>query len=186
LGSQSRGIQGPAGKHGEGGMTKPDILRVIQNEGIEVKKKGKYWWCLCPFHEDTNASMSIDTNKQRFICYGCGEKGDVIDFIQRLRKVSFKEALEILKMEKVVRDTTPRRVSLKNLNEWRDDRHKTLSNLYRKIHRSMRKCKSMEEVCKLATAIHELPLIEDEMDILSNGKKKDICNLYKYRYMEGE
>ena len=47
----------------------------------------------CPFHDDKNPSMKVD---QRFHCFGCGEDGDVIDFIAKLFDLSSKEAAEKL------------------------------------------------------------------------------------------
>lgn len=47
----------------------------------------------CPFHDDKNPSMKVDT---RFHCFGCGADGDVIDFTSRLYNLSSKEAAEKL------------------------------------------------------------------------------------------
>ncbi len=58
--------------------------------GIKVRRNGM---ACCPFHDDKNPSMKVD---QRFHCFGCGEDGDVIDFIAKLFDLSSKEAAEKL------------------------------------------------------------------------------------------
>ncbi len=47
----------------------------------------------CPFHDDSNPSLSIDLVRGLFICFGCGVKGSVYDFHMRLHSLGFKEAL---------------------------------------------------------------------------------------------
>ncbi|MCD8261063.1 MAG: CHC2 zinc finger domain-containing protein [Bacteroides sp.] len=51
---------------------------------------------LCPFHDDKNPSLTVYRKKQRFICYACGAKGDVIDFIKQIEKCTTREAFEKL------------------------------------------------------------------------------------------
>lgn len=58
---------------------------------IEVNR-GKV--ALCPFHDDHNPSMSIKNN--RFYCFGCSQKGDVIEFVMRRDGFSFREAVKFL------------------------------------------------------------------------------------------
>ncbi|OQB44629.1 MAG: DNA primase [bacterium ADurb.Bin157] len=68
---------------------KPDIRRIIEQEGIELKR-GK---ALCPFHDERTPSFTVNEQKQTFRCWGCGENGDVITFIMKLKGISFPEAL---------------------------------------------------------------------------------------------
>ena len=49
--------------------------------------------CLCPFHPDTNPSLSINIEKGLFLCRACGETGNAIQFVQKKYGVDFKEAL---------------------------------------------------------------------------------------------
>ena len=50
---------------------------------------------LCPFHNDHNPSMDVSLDKQRFICWACGAKGDVIDFVREHDHISWHAAVEI-------------------------------------------------------------------------------------------
>lgn len=75
---------------------KPDILNVLQAEGVELKQRGRSLWALCPFHSERTASFAVNPEKQRFRCFGCHVGGDVVDFIMKLKNVSFPDALKYL------------------------------------------------------------------------------------------
>jgi len=74
---------------------KNQILEVCSENGIEPKKCGNHYKCLCPFHEDNDPSFVIYPEENRYHCYGqsCGRHGDVIDFVMSIKKISFLEAL---------------------------------------------------------------------------------------------
>ena len=68
------------------------LLDVVQREGVVLKRSGtQRWQGLCPFHEDRNPSFFVDVERQRFVCFGCKARGDVIDFVrlhERLNSVA--------------------------------------------------------------------------------------------------
>jgi hypothetical protein len=66
--------------------------RLFADYGLE-SRYGQY---LCPFHSDTNPSMSIHKKTNRFKCWSCGESGDSIDFVMKMNKCSFAEAVKLL------------------------------------------------------------------------------------------
>jgi len=70
-------------------------------EFLELKK-GK---ALCPFHNDHNPSFSVKSNRGH--CFGCGWRGDVVDFIVAFKGFSFKEALEFLAIEAYTKNKSP-------------------------------------------------------------------------------
>ena len=72
------------------------LLRLVESQGYEPKKKGKDYVIRCPFHEDDTASLVISPEKNLFHCFGCGEAGSVIDWVMKTRGVSFRFACEIL------------------------------------------------------------------------------------------
>lgn len=76
---------------------KTDFLTLLASFGIEVKKNGKGHMAKCPFHADKNPSLSIEPDKKLFHCFGCGAKGDVIEFVKLYKQTDFKGAIEILK-----------------------------------------------------------------------------------------
>ncbi len=75
---------------------KPDIVSIIEKEGIELVQKGKNFWTCCPLHSEKRASFAVNPEKQRFRCFGCHVGGDVVDFIMKLKNVSFQDAFKYL------------------------------------------------------------------------------------------
>lgn len=75
--------------------SKVDIVKVISSY-LPLTKKGKNYFGVCPFHDDTNPSMSVSEDKQIYKCFSCGASGNVFDFIMNYEHVSFREALGIL------------------------------------------------------------------------------------------
>ena len=63
---------------------------------IPVEKRGRNYMAVCPFHDDTNPSLSISPEKQIFKCFVCGTGGNAIGFIQEYEKCSFVEAVKKL------------------------------------------------------------------------------------------
>lgn len=72
-----------------------DILAVISPR-VQLKKKGKNYVGLCPFHSEKSGSFTVQPSEQFFKCFGCGKGGDSITFIQEFYGVSFLEAVEQL------------------------------------------------------------------------------------------
>jgi len=73
-----------------------DLVPLVEAKGIELKKNGKSYFGLCPFHDDTNPSLSINPTKNLWQCFGCGAGGDVIRFVELIDKVTFPEAVSQL------------------------------------------------------------------------------------------
>ena len=63
--------------------SKVDIVDVI-GERIPLTPKGKNFFGVCPFHEDTNPSMSVSREKQIYRCFSCGASGNVFSFLMEL------------------------------------------------------------------------------------------------------
>lgn len=72
-----------------------DIVDIISSY-IQVKSAGLNYKALCPFHSEKTPSFSISTQKQMYKCFGCGEGGDVINFVMKMENIDFMEALEFL------------------------------------------------------------------------------------------
>ncbi len=74
---------------------KIDIVDLI-SEYIPLVQKGKNYFGVCPFHNDTNPSMSVSREKQIYKCFSCGASGNVFNFLMDYDHIDFKEALKIL------------------------------------------------------------------------------------------
>lgn len=69
-----------------------DIVEVISGY-IPLVQKGKNFFGVCPFHDDTNPSMSVSREKQIYRCFSCGASGNVFTFVQEYEHITFREAL---------------------------------------------------------------------------------------------
>lgn len=72
-----------------------DIVDII-SQYVILKRSGRNFFGLCPFHKEKTPSFSVSPDKQIFHCFGCGAGGDVIRFTSKIENVDFKESLEIL------------------------------------------------------------------------------------------
>ncbi|WP_457256530.1 CHC2 zinc finger domain-containing protein [Pedococcus sp. P5_B7] len=72
------------------------IEDVVATSGVELHPAGRSLMGCCPFHDDPTASLSVGGVPDRFHCFGCGASGDVIEYVARLRGLSFREAVEHL------------------------------------------------------------------------------------------
>lgn len=72
-----------------------DIVDII-SQYVILKRSGRNFLGLCPFHKEKTPSFSVSADKQIFHCFGCGIGGDVISFICKIDNVNYKEAIEIL------------------------------------------------------------------------------------------
>ena len=72
-----------------------DIVDVI-SQYVTLKRSGRNFFGLCPFHKEKSPSFSVSADRQYFHCFGCHKGGDVFTFVSEIERVSFKEALELL------------------------------------------------------------------------------------------
>ncbi|MBT3512275.1 MAG: DNA primase [Candidatus Pacebacteria bacterium] len=72
-----------------------DIVELI-GERIELKRGGRNWRGLCPFHGEKSPSFFVSEEMQRYKCFGCGETGDVYNFLEKYEGMTFNEALQSL------------------------------------------------------------------------------------------
>ncbi|MGD8923436.1 MAG: DNA primase [Syntrophobacterales bacterium] len=63
---------------------------------VSLRKRGRNYLGLCPFHSEKEPSFTVSEEKQIFHCFGCGASGSVFDFVMRTRNLSFVEAVEEL------------------------------------------------------------------------------------------
>ena len=75
------------------------LLRLIEDEGIALKKQGKDYACRCPFHADDTPSFIVSPGKNLYHCFGCNAAGGPIDWVMARHKLSFRAAVERLKNE---------------------------------------------------------------------------------------
>lgn len=71
-----------------------DIVDVV-NDYVPLKRAGQSYKACCPFHKEKTPSFVVTPAIQRYKCFGCGESGDALNFIQQMERVDFAEALRI-------------------------------------------------------------------------------------------
>jgi len=76
-------------------LTRVDIVDVIESR-MTLKKTGKNYSGLCPFHDEKTPSFSVSPDKQFFHCFGCQESGTALTFIMNFDRLEFVEAVENL------------------------------------------------------------------------------------------
>lgn len=72
-----------------------DIAEVI-SEYVRLKKAGRNYTGLCPFHSEKTPSFSVSREKQMYYCFGCGEGGTVFNFLMKKESLTFPESVELL------------------------------------------------------------------------------------------
>ena len=72
-----------------------DIVDII-SEDVRLKKSGRNFMGLCPFHNDKSPSFSVSSEKQIYKCFSCGEAGNVLTFVMKYKKLTFIEAAKYL------------------------------------------------------------------------------------------
>ena len=76
-------------------LSRTNIVEVVQGR-VSLKKAGKDFQGLCPFHDEKTPSFTVSPAKNMFYCFGCGAGGDAIKFVQQFEGASFTEAVESL------------------------------------------------------------------------------------------
>ena len=79
-------------------LSKISISDVISSR-IVIKKKGREFEALCPFHHEKTPSFTISPQKGFYYCFGCGASGNAINFVMEFEKIPFREALEKIAKE---------------------------------------------------------------------------------------
>ena len=75
--------------------SRSDIVQIVSGY-VGLKKSGRKYWGLCPFHGEKTASFSVDAEQQLYYCFGCKAGGNVVNFIMEIERCSFHEAVEML------------------------------------------------------------------------------------------
>ncbi len=69
---------------------------VVEAAGVPLRGRGRVRQGVCPFHEEREGSFTVYADTERWYCFGCGEGGDVLDFVQRIEDLSLPEAIRRL------------------------------------------------------------------------------------------
>ena len=106
-------------------MDRVDIVSLV-SEHVTLKRSGRRWVGLCPFHAEKTPSFTVSEERGSFKCFGCGKGGDVFSFVQYRENVDFTEAMQMLadragvEFDGFRRESSGghRRVELAKVNAW--------------------------------------------------------------------
>lgn len=73
-----------------------DFVQIASECIPDLKQKSGRFVACCPFHKEKTPSFQIDPNQQLFYCFGCGEGGNVVTFVEKIYDMNFPEAMEFL------------------------------------------------------------------------------------------
>jgi len=164
-----------------------DFVSVLEAAGVDLRRSGSRFVGLCPFHTEKTPSFFV-FDDQRFYCFGCGEHGDPIDFIQKLHGLSFPDALKFLGIERggitpeIRRDIKrrKRRTELvKAFREWEQCYGAHVGDLIFKTEKLMVSGIAPEDLNLYAPLFHQLPVWQHELDILVYGDDEQKYKLFK-------
>jgi DNA primase len=169
-------------------LNKPDILAVIEREGIELKQRGRDYWI--KHHGEKTASCKISPERQTFYCFGCGSHGDIIDFISELHGQNFKDACRYLHITSgkpaPVDPTIQRRKKIQqNYNEKITALYDSLCQQSRELHKLKLRVKQNPRILTdtgsilFAHRMGILAAIDYKIDVLLNGDFEDHIELLK-------
>lgn len=161
-------------------MRKPDIITVIEREGFTLNRNKMK----CPFHDEKTASFIVFPQKQTFHCFGCGEGGDVIAFIQKLHSLDFKRAIRHLRVEiprRCQRDVE-RQEAIQEFRDWEKEYYMDLCIQYRCIQNHKRAVLDIDNISE--AAYHAEAGIADRMDIIMYGDSNSKLALWREATLE--
>lgn len=158
------------------------LSAVVRSRGVELRKKGRQLWGLCPFHADSEPSFAVDERKGLWNCLGkCGEGGDALSFVMRSDGIGFKEAFELLNAECGSRSA--------GAEENPPQRHRDAEKAEtRPVGSVTCSTKSQAEYLEKAVAYYHKSLLKNEKAIeylRSRGISAEVVQVFRLGYVDG-
>jgi len=174
--------------------TRIDLAEVVQTAGVELTLRGSRHVGLCPFHAEKTPSFFIFPNN-RYKCFGCGEYGDVIDFVQKHYGLSFPDALKHLRIE--TGKLTPRakeqmkkrqreRQEAEGFKEWQRSASAELHLLISSAKKILQTIKAPSDLDRAGPLFHSLKFWEHCLNVLISGDDREKTRLYMDCVVTGE
>ena len=141
---------------------------------------------ICPLHGDEKPSFFVYSDN-RFKCFGCGESGDAVDFIQKLHGISFQDALKYLGIHKYkptleekkkIEVRKERKRTRQAFKEWEKKAADEFGTLVRCAHKALRTIKTRYGMEKYGDLFHSLPYWEHCHNILCTGTDEEKYQLF--------
>jgi hypothetical protein len=149
-------------------IAKPDIVAVIESRGIELRRCGKEFIGLCPFHSEKTPSFTVNVEKNLYHCFGCGEGGDVISFVMKLDNCTFAEAAKSLGVN-TDKPTMLKRGPSKEaiaVTYWANAQFQRAQSILRAINQKLRLVQELcwkEEIERLVREFQIISILADDL-----------------------
>ena len=167
-----------------------DLPSTVEAAGIELERSGSRYVGLCPFHSDQTPSFFVFTDNH-FYCFGCGEHGDAIDFVQRLHGCDFKEALKILGIDQgplskeqrqEIKRLQHRRELVKAFRQWESKATDEAAMLCRCAWKVLGDIQTEADLDRVGNIYHGLESWQYHLDILVGNDDEAKLGLYHAGY----
>ena len=156
---------------------------VMERVGIVFNRSNM---CKCPFHQDKTASMKVKPTDKKYFCFGCGEKGDAIDFVAKYYNLSPKDAaMQIADEFGIAYDSSVRsppkpvrreKSPMQILSETKTKPYRVISDYLHLLKDWKRdfEPKSIDEIDeRYEEAVNNLPKVEYQLDIMLWGTEEE-------------
>ncbi|HLX20542.1 MAG TPA: DNA primase [Gaiellaceae bacterium] len=147
-----------------------EILPVVEDY-VRLRKAGGTYKGLCPFHQERTPSFTVTPARGTFKCFGCGEGGDAISFVEKMEQVDFVGAIEFL----------ARRFGIELEYE----------EISPEADRARRRRERLEQLLERATAFYERTLWESDSGAFAReylsgrGLGEEVCRTFRLGYAPG-
>ncbi len=148
----------------------------MQSYGVELHKKGNRWWAACPFHQEKTASFLA--TDERFKCFGCGQSGDVIDFVMKMDGIDFKEAIKKLNCGdiQISEELKKQKEERKRILKAERKRKKDIEIQMVKMRKQLEYCyrvvdgiKTESDLMRVGSVYHRIGNLEYKIDTLADS-----------------
>ena len=134
-----------------------DIVDIV-SKSVDLKKRGRNFFGLCPFHEEKTPSFSVAPDKGIYHCFGCGKGGNAVNFIIENEKLSFVEAIQQLGQHLGIQVEFSGSNESKNLFDNLYKIHEDASSLYHKTLLSDRGKKALKYLMDRGLSLESIKL----------------------------
>ncbi len=165
-----------------------DIISVIQSAGVDLHRRGAHHWGLCPFHGEKTPSFTVNADRQRFHCFGCGESGDVIDFVRKINGFSLPDALRHLGIERG--PMTPQAIDeerrqkrrqdlMEVFRKWKTAKADEVGTILRISRRLTGQIRTVADLERFGDIYHQIPVLEYQLEILISGSEQELFQFWR-------
>lgn len=157
-----------------------DIYDVI-SQYVHLKRSGRNYFGLCPFHSEKSPSFSVSVDKQIFHCFGCGVGGNVITFVSKIEGIGFKEAIENLAQRANI--SLPKSINSEDTHLEELKAKVIKVNTFTANYYHQRLFKPESKLCQ--EYVKKRKLTKDTLEVYNLGFSGNFDELYKFLRKEG-